>query len=199
MSRMNITIGLLLAATFLLAGGLNAPVYALLAGHDCSFCHDLHGAAGSDWLLNDVAVEAVCLSCHAVDIDIDTLAAAVHNPLGRASNQTGYITCRECHDPHDNFININGNTNIKLVGIRFDPVTGQKFTTAKIRQETGTALGAYLDVTFDDRTDFNIPGALNTQRGACEVCHSGNHRAGQICTECHDNSTRHRHFNGFMP
>jgi len=193
---MNITIRLLLAATFLLAGGLNSPVYALLADHDCSFCHDLHGAASSDWLLSDVAVEAVCLSCHAVSIN-DTDAAAVHNPAGVLSNEVGYITCRECHDPHDNYVNDNGNTNIKLIGIRFDPVTGQRFSSAVIREELPGGFGPYRPVIFEDRTDFNIDGNYPGP-GICQICHDPRHNQGNACTDCHGGGgSQHDHVLGF--
>lgn len=190
------TIGALLAATFLLTGSLGSPVYALLTNHDCSFCHDLHGAASSDWLLNDVAVEAVCLSCHAVAIN-STSAAAVHNPAGVLSNRPGYITCRECHDPHDNYVNENGNTNIKLIGIRFDPVTGQRFSSAVVREELPGGFGPYRPVIFEDRADFNIDGNYPGP-GICQICHDPGHNQGNACTDCHGGGgTQHDHALGF--
>lgn len=189
---------LVLTAAAWLAGA--PPAGALLATHDCSFCHDFHGAPSYSGLLKYSSTEVLCLTCHAVAIN-GTDAAAVHNPYALASDQPGYITCRECHDPHDNYVNANGTDNIKLVGIRFDPATGQRFATAVIRAERIAAnggLGAYREVIFADRTDFNIDGTFPGS-GACQVCHSPQHQVGTACTDCHaGGGTQHDHAGGFL-
>jgi len=188
--------GILAAAALCLAGGLFCPAQALLADHDCAFCHILHGAPGFD-LLNQVTVEAVCLSCHAVSIN-DTAAAAVHNPAGVASDQPGYITCRECHDHHDNYINANGNPNIMLIGIRKDPVTGEQFNAAVIREELPTGFGPYREVIFEDLSDFNIDGNYPGP-GVCQICHDPHHNLGATCIDCHaGGDTQHDHVLGFQ-
>lgn len=186
---------LIAAATFCLLTVQPDPARAFLADHQCSYCHILHGAPGFS-LLNDVTSEAVCLSCHAVSIN-DTDAAAVHNPAGVASDEPGYITCRECHSPHDNVINANGNPNIKLIGIRYDPVTGARFNSAVIREELPGGFGPYRPVIFEDRTDFNIDGNYPGP-GICQVCHDPRHNQGRACTDCHSSGgTQHDHVLGF--
>lgn len=172
---------ILLAVLLLLGNGASAPVQALLASHDCSYCHNLHGGFSTTALLKYSSTEALCLSCHSVKIN-DTQAVAVHNPLNLASNQLGYITCRECHDPHDN---VGGN--IHLVGYKYDPSTGRRFSVPNIREELPTsnpALPVYRQVTFQSSADFNIDG-IYPGPGACQICHSPNHNAGQNCSGCH--------------
>lgn len=175
---------ILVGGLFLVANGGMTPAQALLAAHDCSYCHEFHGAITYAGLLKASSSETLCLSCHNVAIN-DTKAAAVHNPLNLASNQSGYITCRECHNPHDNF-----GGNIKLIGYKYDPQTGQRFAVPTIRVETTVApippYPTYKPVTFQNSTQFNVADAgIN---GACEVCHSGNHEAGNDCTSCHGHS-----------
>lgn len=188
---------ILQAACVALVTLVATPGHALLAAHDCSFCHDLHGAPGTN-LLSYTDTEVLCLSCHATAIGT-TEAAAVHNPALVNSDQPGYITCRECHNPHDNVVNSQGTTNIELVGFTFDPATGQRFAEARIREELVTGYGPYRPVEFADRTQFNIDNTY-PGRGACQVCHSPNHNQGQTCTECHGaNDTQHDHARGFLP
>ncbi|MBW2477811.1 MAG: hypothetical protein JRE63_10870, partial [Deltaproteobacteria bacterium] len=170
-------------SVFLLAAiGFFDRADALLDSHQCTFCHDLHGGPGYETLLPAETSELVCLSCHTVSIN-DTAAAEVHNPLGLASNQPGYITCRECHDAHSN-----QSGNIKLVGYKRD---GENFweaiTPPAIRKETPATGGSiYNVVTFTSSSDFNI--ASSAQLGPCEVCHDPYHNAGNDCTQCHSHS-----------
>ncbi|MDT8444159.1 MAG: cytochrome c3 family protein [Desulfuromonadales bacterium] len=195
MHKIRITMVCLMTATFLMVGGINNKAHALLAQHDCSFCHISHGAPGFS-LLNKTDVEVLCLSCHAT-ANGSTDAAAVHNPAGVLSTEDGYITCRECHDPHDNYVNANGNPNIKLIGIRYDPATGQRFSSAVIREELPGGSGPYRSVIFEDRTDFNIDGSYPGP-GACQICHTPRHNQGNACTDCHGGGgTQHDHALGF--
>jgi predicted CXXCH cytochrome family protein len=183
--------------------GVN-PCLALVDAHECVNCHVMHGSPAYSLLsgapaVSGIVVEDLCLDCH--DTDQGSVAAAAsHNPNGRSPGHKDYITCRQCHDPHDNYINVNGDMNIKLVGIRFDPETGDRFPYAVIK-DTNNGTG-YVPVTFASRNDFNISGTGIGQMGICEVCHDPNHRAGQACTDCHaplGSGNRHDHVFGFMP
>jgi len=176
---------------------LPGPSLALLPAHQayagCNTCHNLHGASG-DGLLSAVTQEALCLSCHGPG-GISSLRAAVHNPLGLASSQAGYITCLECHNPHSNRSNALGGTNIRLVGIEYDYNTDPptRYAGAVIRAENSSGgLGAVRDVVFESDTqgsaDFNRGDGL----GVCEICHDPNHHVGWDCTACH------QHLNGFL-
>ena len=121
---------MLFTAVLLVGSGAFTPAEALLASHDCSFCHDFHGNPGYSTLLIAENSELVCLSCHTVDIN-STKSAAVHNPLGLASNQSGYITCRECHDAHSSRA-----SNVKMVGYKRDAQNwSANFTAPGIRKE----------------------------------------------------------------
>ena len=176
------TLTILSVSVFLLlASGSLDRAEALLDSHECTFCHNLHGGPGFETLLTAETSELVCLSCHTVSIN-DTDSAEVHNPLGLASNQSGYITCRECHDAHSN-----QGGNIKMVGYRrdganfFEPVT-----PPAIRKELPATAGlTYNVVTFTGSADFNIAGSLI---GACETCHDPYHNEGNDCTQCHSHS-----------
>lgn len=172
---------LIFASTILLGAGTHDQAEALLADHQCAFCHSLHGGPGYA-LLSAETSELVCLSCHTVSIN-DTAAAEVHNPLGLASNQSGYVTCRECHDAHSN-----QGGNIKLVGYRRDGENFfESFAYPAIRKELPATDGLnYNVVTFTGPNEFNIadPAIL----GPCEVCHTPYHNAGNDCTLCHGHS-----------
>lgn len=169
------------AVTLLLCSSSFGPAQALLANHDCSFCHDFHGNPGYSQLLIAENSELVCLSCHTVSINT-TSAAEVHNPLGLASDQPGYITCRECHDAHSS-----SGSNIKMVGYKRDAQNwSESFPAPGIRKELPSTVGlTYNVVTYTGPTDFNIAGATV---GACEACHIVNHKVGKDCTLCHGHS-----------
>ena len=187
MRSLKIPVVLIFAIVLSCAIGVFDQAQALLADHDCSFCHDFHGNPGYSGLLIAENSELVCLSCHSVSIN-DTDAAEVHNPNNRASNESGYITCRECHDAHDN-----QGGNAKMVGYQRDAQNwSSSFTIPGIRKEVTNTVGlTYNVVTFTGSTDFYI--ANSAQLGPCEVCHSPNHNAGQDCTACHG------HSGGFLP
>ncbi len=175
------------AAVFLFFSGPFDRAEALLEAHECSFCHDFHGNPGYSGLLIAENSELVCLSCHTVSIN-DTAAAEVHNPVGLASDQPGYITCRECHDAHSSSA-----SNVKMVGYKRDAQNwSESFTAPGIRKELPSTVSlTYNVVTFTGSTDFNIASAALI--GACEVCHDPNHNDGNDCTACHS------HSGGFLP
>lgn len=116
--------------------------------------------------------------------------AASHNPDNRLPGQINYITCLECHNPHDNRSNSDGGTNIRLIGVEFDynddPPT--QYADAKIREENNS-LGAIRDVVFESdvngSADFNRGDGL----GICELCHGPRHQRNNDCTRCHVHGT----------
>ena len=172
--------------------------------HDCSFCHAVHGASGST-LLKEATVETLCLTCHGPG-GTSTLKADVHTNARNSNYPPFRISCRDCHDPHDNQLNSLGGTNIKLVGSILDS-TGY----AKVNYTDGT----FRVVVFESRgTDAGEPSlhsfADNDEDGnavydgVCETCHTltGHHRnnptedhrhhVGETCTRCH------HHLDGFL-
>ena len=167
----------------LLGGGVNSGL--ALGTHECAFCHDFHGAPAFS-LLKYSSTEVLCLSCHSVMIN-DTKAAAVHNPGDLASNEQGYITCRECHNPHQG----NMGSNIKLVGYKYDPQNNRSFSTPTIRVELPTsnpAFPVYKPVTFESMTAPTADYYRHDGKGACEICHTSNHLIGADCAACHEHN-----------
>lgn len=170
---------------------------SLLPSHQCYYCHNMHGAPGFT-LLNNAQVEALCLTCHGPG-GISTLKAEVHQNEARSQYPTFRITCRGCHDPHDNLPNWTGGTNIKLVGA----VTSSLGKAQIVTVNSGTRF-----VTFESRgTDAGQPSLHSFADadqdgngyydGVCETCHtltkfhrnnsSGghSHNTGKTCTNCH--------------
>jgi len=217
-SRIVLTLLVLLAISAFAVG----DVLALSDGHaTCNYCHDLHGGPGNN-LLNQpnqsdhvLLVEVVCSNCHdAVDPPIlTTPQVATHNPNDRVYGDWDYISCRECHDPHDGQPNADGGTNIKMVGSRLDPANlPSGSATAQIRlinngggngpvdNQDHTDPAFLTDVIFEDReqpgTDFH----RSDGRGICAICHpdrnlskhSQNFLNSNRCTRCH------AHSDGFM-
>jgi len=173
---------------------------SLLPSHQCSYCHNMHGAPGFS-LLNNAQVEALCLTCHGPG-GISTLKAEVHKNKTRSSYPAFRITCRGCHNPHDNLPNWTGGTNIKLVGA----VTSSLGKAQIVTVNSGTRF-----VTFESRgTDAGEPSLHSFADadedgngyydGVCETCHtlakfhrnnsSGghSHNTGKTCTDCHPHS-----------
>jgi len=198
---LTLTVAVVLALTFTLKQPANALLPAHLDYDGCNTCHNLHGGpALFGGLLNDVNREASCLGCHG-PLGIAT-EAAVHNPNGRDPDSIDYVTCLECHNPHDNRTNVLGGTNIKLVGIEFDYNADppDQFSITKIREEIDQTLGSVKDVVFEVRegtsTDFHRTSDL---RGPCAICHTfqtSRHGSAfldrETCTRCHS------HANGFL-
>lgn len=181
------------------------PARSLIASHECSFCHQLHGAPGFS-LLKNPQIEALCLTCHGPG-GPSTLKADVHTNDRNSSFPPFRITCRECHDPHDNRTNWLGGTNIKLVGIDVDGTGLAKIDTPNsgvrnvVFESRGTDAGDPSLHSFAD-ADEDGNGVYD---GICEVCHTGtkfhrnnpsgghSHNTGKTCTRCHE------HVNTFNP
>ncbi len=188
--------------------------FALSDGHaTCNYCHDLHGGPGNN-LLNQpnqsdhvLLVEVVCSNCHdAVDPPIATAPQVLSHNYDRGNDDYRYISCRECHDPHDNQNNAGSGTNLKMVGFKRDPADlASGFASAKIRLIDGdnrshTATNTITDVYYENAgpTVWDYAVGAN-DNNVCEVCHSGedftNHRGrdrrGDDCQACHT------HLSGF--
>lgn len=186
---------------------------ALSDGHaTCDYCHDLHGGPGNN-LLNQpnqsdhiLLVEIVCSNCHdAVDPPIATAPQVVSHNVDRSDWR--YISCRECHDPHDNQNNAGGGNNLKMIGFKLDPADlTNGFATAKIRridnidgdQRSHTEPSTITDVYFETSTDFVDGSEVVPYDRICEVCHrdvsfSGHKGEGNVigrdCQDCHTHST----------
>jgi hypothetical protein len=177
---------------------------ALNVNHNCTpDCHNLH-AGGSDQLLKISVVEDLCLSCHGPG-GTATRKAVIHtNDAGSPYDFS--MSCRDCHDPHDNQLNWLGGTNLMMVGSDQDGTGLAKITTPNsgIREVAFTSRGtdegqASLHSFADNDEDSN-----SYWDGVCETCHTltyhqndGNpipvHHTGETCTVCHP------HADGFLP
>ena len=181
--------------------GVTIPVYS--AHVDCLGCHNLHGGGG-DALLIELTTEATCNTCHGLLNPYGFPEALVHDPIGYGVGVQGHITCRECHDSHNNV-----GSNVKLVGYEYDPetllgdATGTTLpvTPPAIRVETSAEPApdpdnplnsTYRSVTFTSSNDFNIDGTFPGP-GICQICHDPNHNIGADCKGCHPHNT------GFKP
>lgn len=185
---------------------------ALSTGHTtCNYCHNLHGGPGNN-LLNQpnqsdhiLLVEVVCMNCHdGVDPPIAGAPVVLsHNDI-RGYGDWRYISCRECHDPHDNQENAGGGTNLKMVGWVMDPANiPSGYATTKIRRidisnQSHTATGTVTDVYFETTTDFVDGSGSGPYDRICEVCHRNvnfsSHEGegdvvGRDCQDCHTHGT----------
>jgi predicted CXXCH cytochrome family protein len=182
-------------AAFLAAMLVPAAALALMADHQCAFCHDLHGAAGNP-LLGESNAELVCDSCHAPGVtgsNVSSLKATVHTGNHFPANR---ITCLGCHDAHDYQQNKNGVDNLDLV----------LATISVMNFPAGDITAVFADTDYSDGSyDYAKPDGT----GICQVCHTlttapngttprqrndgsgSNHRLGTRCTSCHP------HSNGF--
>lgn len=189
---------LLTAASALLLAPREAR--SLISSHtNCSFCHDMHGAAGVG-LMTAPTAEAVCLSCHGPG-GISILKADVHLNDRNSSYPVFRITCIQCHESHNNQPNWLGGTNIKTAG---DDIISGGTRFARIN----TPNSGIREVVFESRgsdagqptlhsfADNDEDGNLYYD-GVCETCHtlarfhrndpSGGHahNTGETCTRCH--------------
>ncbi len=165
---------------------------ALIASHQCTYCHSPHLAAG-DTLLNDASVEALCLSCHGIG-GISILPKVEVHTNSTVSGYSFRQTCLDCHNPHDNLVNRTGGKNIELVGVDLERLGFARISTPH---------SGIRHAVFENRTTFT-QGAPYYD-GVCETCHtltrfhrnnsSGthNHQVGTNCTKCHT------HVNYFLP
>lgn len=162
----------------------------------CSICHSSHSAPGQT-LTNDAVVEVLCLSCHG-PAGTATKKAEVHTNKD-GSSYSFFMTCPDCHDPHDHRGNWLGGTNLAQVGKKLDgtgdgmiptPNSGDRYVVFESRgtDAGGPSLHSFADNDEDGNTYYD---------GACEVCHtltlnhrnnsSGNHAhyTGTNCIACH--------------
>ena len=165
-----------------------SPALALLPQHSgfgCLGCHNLHGGGGGA-LLGEADSESTCLSCHG---PLGTATeVSIHDPNTHGTGNLGYITCLECHNPHNNDrLNANGGTNIKLIGVEYDyndtndPRT--YLTGPQIREESPLALGLLREVVFETSpADWSRSG---DGLGLCNACHGATHNVGEDCASCH--------------
>ncbi len=169
--------------------------------HDCSFCHNIHGAPALA-LLKEEVVETLCLTCHG-PAGISTQKADVHTNDSPTQYPLFTITCTGCHDSHNDRDNWLGGTNIRLVGRRLDSTGLAKVNTtssgiqntvfeSRGTNEGGPSLHSFADGDEDGNSVYD---------GICEVCHtltkhhrnnpSGGHvhQVGRTCTRCHEHVT----------
>lgn len=162
----------------------------------CSICHSLHNSPGQT-LTNDAVVEVLCLSCHG-PAGAATKKAEVHKNKD-GSSYSFYMTCPDCHDPHDHRGNWLSGMNLAQVGKNLDgtgnamiptPNSGDRDVVFESRgtDAGGPSLHSFADNDEDGNTIYD---------GACEVCHtlalnhrnnsSGNHAhyTGTNCIACH--------------
>jgi predicted CXXCH cytochrome family protein len=190
---------LLIAIAVAAALAVLAPrnAQALIAGHSCNYCHNVHGAPGST-LLKEAQIETLCISCHG-PAGISTLKAEVHLNDRNSLYPVFRITCRQCHDPHDNNGNWLGGRNLRLVGSRQDATGYARISTPN---------SAIRDVVFESRGFDAGQATLHSLAdadqdgngyydGVCETCHTltryhlntaaGNHthNTGDTCMRCH--------------
>lgn len=176
---------------------------SLATVHECNYCHNIHGAPGFS-LLSTAQVEVLCLTCHG-PTGISTLKADVHsNKTPRSSYPDFRISCRGCHDPHDNVASWTGGLNIKLIGPRKEALTSYATVSTPnsgvryvVFQSRGTdegqpSLHSFADSDQDGNSYYD---------GICETCHTltGHHtndapdllhHTGETCTRCHLHTKR---------
>jgi hypothetical protein len=134
---------------------------------------------------------------------VSTLKADVHVNEARTDYPDFYVSCRECHDPHDGIPNWLGGVNIMAVGSALDSTRLAKIETTNngiqnvVFTSRGTNVGEPSLHSFAD-ADEDSNGVYD---GVCEMCHtltkyhrndpSGNHthNTGKTCTECHGHAT----------
>ena len=96
-----------LALTVLFAGMMiPGQAEALLAKHECSFCHTLHGGTSSLVPLNSPTnIEVLCMSCHLTANGTTDAVQPHRTDDSREPYPRHYITCIDCHEVHDNMPN----------------------------------------------------------------------------------------------
>jgi hypothetical protein len=140
----------------------------------------------------------LCLSCHG-PAGVATKKAEVHKNKDGSSHAPFFMTCTDCHNPHDNMGNRFGGTNLAQVGKKLDgtgdamiptPNSGDRYVVFESR---GTDAGGPSLYSFAD----NDEDGDSYYDGACETCHtqalnhrnnsSGNHShyTGTNCIACH--------------
>jgi predicted CXXCH cytochrome family protein len=195
--RFLIPIAIAASAVFLLLV-LPEGAESLIPEHDCSFCHNIHGASGFGALLKNEVVETLCLTCHGPG-GTSTLKADVHSNDSPTSYPAFSFTCTDCHDSHSNRTNWLGGTNIKLVHPKIStPNSGVLNAVFESRGDDAgePTLHSFADNDQDQNGEYD---------GICEVCHTltkhhrnnpdggHKHHTGETCTRCHE------HVDNFIP
>ena len=79
---------------------------ALLANHECSFCHSLHGGTSALVPLNSPTnIEVLCMSCHLTANGATDAVQPHRTDNSKDPYPRHYITCTDCHEVHDNMPN----------------------------------------------------------------------------------------------
>jgi predicted CXXCH cytochrome family protein len=86
-----------------------------VAANACENCHRPHAAGGKKWLLNRLAEEDNCYSCHNANVASKniqseftskasihpvTITTGVHDPVEPAIVSSRHVECVDCHNPH---------------------------------------------------------------------------------------------------
>ena len=180
-------------------GGWPLAGFGLSAAHECTYCHDLHGAEGVP-ILAEQEVEVLCLTCHIAGALESAPDADVHRNREVSEYADFRATCLHCHNPHDNLENwigdhdhvVNDPTdwgiNIKLVGnagsdgsaviqsIEWDEPMGSYLDGIRyvVFEQVGDNTDASLQIhSFSDENmdELQAPDGKDKD-GPCEVCHN---------------------------
>lgn len=197
---------IVVALVLIAAPGL---AFALNPSHQCSFCHNLHGAL----ITPPAQQQTMCLTCHG-PAGTSTLKAAEHRNAQNSAYPTFNFACRNCHDPHDSLDNwqtgTTGRRNIKMVGVIRNGTNNAMLATPKngdqhvLFESRGSNVGQTTLHSFaDNNQDGQVSPTGLSWDGVCEVCHTATkhhrnnakstHQTGNTCT-----ASCHRHSWGFM-
>jgi len=91
----------------------NTP-YGNVTDNSCLNCHNSHGAAGKERLLNDTREEDVCFVCHNGNVADDVKSVilskisthnvraqqGIHDPTENIMSAARHVECVDCHNPH---------------------------------------------------------------------------------------------------
>lgn len=150
------------------------PAEAQSAAHECSFCHDVHGASYSQLRTGSAVVTDMCLSCHNGTYAGAPIQTSVHVGAGHIPGDT--TACWDCHG-HE--------------------AAAEGNLAAIPRQRTNAAGGVTRTVVFTALSGVNsFADGDAVYDGVCEVCHTttaqhrfdgsaGQHYAGWDCRRCH--------------
>jgi len=123
--------------------------FTTVAENACENCHTPHNAMGRNDLMNELAEENACLSCHNGNVAASDIASELTKPyLHNVYSYTGdhdagedplvtlmHVECSDCHNPHGVYNStalapaaggaLNGRSGINLGGGVSDPVQNQ--------------------------------------------------------------------------
>jgi len=187
----------------------SSAVFALNPNHQCSFCHNLHGAV----ITPPAQQQTMCLTCHG-PAGTSTLKAAEHRNAQNSQYPTFNFACRNCHDPHDSLNNwqtaTTGRKNIKMVGLPLNSTNNAMLATPNngnqyvLFESRGSGVGQPTLHSFaDNNQDGQTSPTGLAWDAVCEVCHTltkhhtnkarSSHQTGNTCT-----TSCHKHSWGFM-